>query len=165
MEESSSNKRPSWDEYFMDILKAVSKRGLCDRGYPAAVLVRDNRVIATAYGGAPSGLPDCNEVGHELIEMKTADGNTSKHCVRGVHAELNTIIQCARFGVSTEGTTVYISFEPCYTCAKAIINAGIKRVVCQTMYHGASRSREILKQCGIKLDVIEEKMQEYKDMK
>ena len=112
--------RPTWDEYFLDIAFTVAERSTCDRAHVGAVLVRDKRILATGYNGSPMGLPHCDEVGHLIV-----DG----HCVRTLHAEQNAIIQSALHGISSEGATAYVTHQPCLTCAKMLINAGVRRVV------------------------------------
>lgn len=156
--------RPSWDDYFMYIMEAVSSRGTCDRGFAACVIVKDKRILSTGYAGAPIGLSHCDEVGHEMHEVIDMDGTHSMHCIRTVHAEQNAIAQAARFGIPLDGSTVYVNMEPCYTCAKILINAGIVRVVCRKKYHAAARTREILKQAGVELVVMEDAMETYKNM-
>ncbi|MEK6900897.1 MAG: deaminase, partial [Nanoarchaeota archaeon] len=115
----------------MGIVDAVSKRATCDRGRTAVVIVRDKRILATGYVGAPMGLPHCDEVGHEMKKLVHEDGRISQHCVRTSHGEVNAIALAARNGVSIESGTLYCKLEPCYNCAKMVINAGIVRVVCQ----------------------------------
>ncbi len=134
--------RPSWDEYFMDIAFTVAQRSTCDRAHVGAVLVRDRRILCTGYNGAPAGLPHCDDVGHLMV-----DG----HCVRTLHAEQNALIQAALHGVSTEGATAYVTHQPCLTCAKMIINAGVRRVVYAGNYPDAY-SREFLAQAGVTLE-------------
>jgi dCMP deaminase len=112
--------RPSWDEYFMGITFAVAQRSTCDRAQVGAVIVRDKRILTTGYNGAPRGLPHCSEVGHLMV---------NDHCVRTLHAEQNAIIQAALHGISVDGGTIYVTHQPCVTCAKMIINAGLVRVV------------------------------------
>ena len=112
--------RPSWDDYFMGITFQVAKRSTCDRAHVGSTIVRDRRILTTGYNGAPAGLPHCDEIGHLMI---------GGHCVRTLHAEQNAIIQAALHGVSAAAATIYVTHQPCLTCAKMIINAGIKRVV------------------------------------
>jgi len=112
--------RPSWDHYFMEIARQVAQRSTCPRARVGAIIVRDRRILTTGYNGAPKGLPHCSET-----ECIIVDG----HCVRAVHAEQNAIIQAAYHGVSVAGGTIYVTHQPCQTCAKMIINAGLKRVV------------------------------------
>ena len=116
----SPRPRPSWDEYFLQIAFTVAQRSTCDRAHVGCVLVRDRRILTTGYNGAPAGLPHCDEIGHLLV-----DG----HCVRTLHAEQNALIQAALHGVGTEGATAYVTHQPCLTCAKMLINAGVRRVV------------------------------------
>lgn len=156
-----NNKRPDWDEYFLKITEEVSKRATCDRGKAGCLIVKDKRILATGYVGAPSGLPHCNEEGHMLRDVINPDGSVSKHCIRTIHAEQNAICQAARFGISLEGGTLYCKMEPCFTCAKMIVNIGIKRVVCNKRYHAGKHTRELLKKAGIKLEILSEEVEEY----
>lgn len=133
--------RPSWDEYFMQIAFTVAQRSTCDRAHVGAVIVRDRRILTTGYNGAPAGLPHCDEVGHLMI-----DG----HCVRTLHAEQNAIIQAALHGVNIEGSTIYVTHQPCLTCAKMIINAGIRCVVYAGNYPDEN-SRRFLAKAGVEL--------------
>ncbi len=114
------DKRPSWDEYFMGIAFQVATRSTCDRAHVGAVIVRERRILTTGYNGSPRGLPHCDDVGHLMV-----DG----HCVRTLHAEQNAIIQAAYHGISVKGGTIYVTHQPCLTCAKMIINAGLVKVV------------------------------------
>ncbi|RLE42841.1 cell division protein DedD [Candidatus Woesearchaeota archaeon] len=144
-----SNSRPDWDEYFLGIVQEVAKRATCDRGRSACVVVKDKRILTTGYVGSPAGLPHCDDVGHQFKRVTHEDGTVSNHCVRTVHAEQNAICQAAKFGISLDGATMYCTMEPCYTCAKMIINAGIKRVVCLHRYHAGKDTEEVLKQAGV----------------
>lgn len=141
-ENSSPRHRPSWDEYFLDIAFSVAERSTCDRAHVGAVLVRDKRILATGYNGSPAGLPHCDEVGHLMV-----DG----HCVRTLHAEQNAIIQSALHGVSSEGATAYVTHQPCLTCAKMLINAGVERVVYAGDYLDEN-SRQFLAAAQVKLE-------------
>jgi dCMP deaminase len=156
--------RPSWDEYFMNIAEMVGSRGTCDRGRTGCVVVKDKRILCTGYAGAPVGLPHCDEVGHEMHTIINEDGTTSRHCIRTSHAEQNAIAQAARMGIALEGSTIYMLMSPCYVCAKILINAGIKRVVTRFDYHTGKRSREIFKEAGVEYELLNNKMQRYKDM-
>ncbi len=155
------DRRPNWDEYFMSIVHQVSRRSTCDRGKMGAVIVKDKRILSTGYAGSPMGLPHCDEVGHEMHTVTNPDGTTSQHCIRTAHGEQNAIVQAARFGICIDGSTLYQKMEPCYACAKMIINAGIKRVVCEKRYHGAKQTREILKKAGVKFDVLYDELEKY----
>ncbi len=156
--------RPSWDEYFIKIAEIASARGTCDRGRTACVITREKRILTTGYVGSPIGIDHCDDVGHEMHTVRQEDGTESRHCIRTSHAELNAIANAARFGVALEGGTLYCLMAPCYTCAKAIINSGIKRVVSKNDYHGSARSKEIFKEAGIKFELLNNKMTKYADM-
>jgi len=156
-------KRPDWDMYFLAIVKEVASRATCDRGKSGCVIVKDRRILATGYVGAPSGLAHCDEVGHMLRDVIAPNGLMSKHCIRTIHAEQNAICQAAKFGISLEGATLYCTMEPCFSCAKMIVNCGIKRVVCQKRYHAGSDTRQLFKKTGINFSVHSKEIQGYKD--
>ncbi len=120
------NKRPPWDEYFLKLAMLVSERATCPRMHCGCVLVRDKRILATGYNGSIPGEPHCEDVGCLIVD---------NHCVRTIHAEINALTQCAQQGISTQGATAYVTNMPCTNCAKALIAAGIKRVVIFSDYH------------------------------
>lgn len=155
--------RYTWDEYFMAICDTVGERGTCDRGRSGAVIVKDKRIVSTGYVGSPVGLPHCDEVGHEFKDTIHEDGHISKHCVRTTHAEQNAICQAARFGTAIDGGTLYCKMTPCYTCAKMIINAGIKRVVAQKDYHAGEDTKRVFGEAGIQFDIQDDTLEEYAD--
>lgn len=156
--------RPSWDEYFMKIVEIVGSRGTCDRGRIGCIIVKDKMIISTGYVGSPNSLPHCDEIGHEMHTVTHPDGHQTRHCIRTIHAEQNAICQAAKIGAPLNGATLYIKMTPCYTCAKMLINAGIKRVVCQQDYHAGERSKEIFKEAGVLYELLTDKMTTYKDM-
>ncbi|NLA58707.1 MAG: cytidine deaminase [Firmicutes bacterium] len=125
---SERDGRPSWDQYFMEIAHLVAKRSTCRRRQVGAVLVRNKRILATGYNGAPSGLPHCLEVGCLREQLGIPSGQHQEIC-RGIHAEQNAIIQAALHGVSTEGATLYCTDQPCSQCTKMLINAGVKEII------------------------------------
>lgn len=137
--------RPSLDEYFMKIASVVATRSTCLRHQVGSVIVRDKRIISTGYNGAPTGLPHCLEIGcpREGVES----GTYHERC-RAVHAEQNAIIQAAIHGVSTVGSTLYCTHQPCVLCAKMIINAQIERVVYGISYPD-DEALKFLEQAGI----------------
>jgi dCMP deaminase len=153
--------RPKWDRYFLDLCEAVSKRATCDRGRSGCVIVKDKRIMTTGYVGAPSGLPHCDDVGHDMRRIFDDDGNVTQHCVRTLHAEQNAIVQAARFGIPLEGTTLFCKMTPCRACAMMIINAGIKRVVCEKRYHADKDTTEMFKQAGVKLVAVKDEVEKY----
>jgi dCMP deaminase len=153
--------RPSWDDYFLGLVDQVASRATCDRGKSGCVVVRDKRIICTGYVGSPSGMPHCDEAGHEMRQMIDEDGTARSHCVRTVHAEQNAICQAARYGLSLAGTTLYCSMEPCRVCAMLIASSGITRVVARRRYHAGQDTRELLGQAGVALDVMDDAVEIY----
>ena len=121
-------KRPSWDEYFMNIVQVTATRSTCCRRQVGAVLVRDNRLLATGYNGVPKGIPHCDKVGCMRQQMNVPSGERHELC-RGLHAEQNVLIQAAIYGVSVAGATLYCNTKPCSICTKMLVNAEIKRIV------------------------------------
>ena len=121
------SKRPDWDEYFLKLAMLASERATCPRMHCGCVLVKDKRVVSTGYNGSIPGDEHCEEVGCLIVD---------NHCVRTVHAEMNAIVQAAKRGHPIDGATAYVTNMPCTSCAKAMITAGIKRVV---VFSGLSR--------------------------
>jgi len=154
-------KRPSWDEYFLDISRAVAERATCDRGMSGCVIAKNKQIIVTGYVGSPKGLPHCDEVGHQMKTLIHEDGKKTQHCVRTTHAEQNAICQAAKLGMAIDGATLYCKMTPCLTCAKMIINAGIVRVVCEKKYHNGKESEEMFKKAGVELKIIKDEVQKY----
>jgi dCMP deaminase len=149
MTDSASHHRPSWDQYFLKIARDAAERSTCLRRHVGAVLVRDKRILATGYNGAPRGVPHCLDVGCLREEMKVPSGQRHELC-RGVHAEMNALLQCALHGVESGGATIYCTSVPCSLCSKMIINAGVKRVVYLGEYPD-DLGRELLEQAGVEL--------------
>ena len=127
MIEPAHPQRPSWDEYFMGITELVAQRSTCLRRRVGAILVRDKRIIATGYNGAPSNIKHCLEVGC-LREQKGIPSGERHELCRGLHAEQNAIIQAALHGFSVAGATLYCTNLPCSICAKMLINIQVERV-------------------------------------
>ena len=144
--------RPSWDEYFIEMLEIIKKRSTCKRRQVAAIIVKDKRIIATGYNGAPTGLRHCGQVGCIREERGIPSGEQHELC-RGIHAEQNAIIQSAVHGVSVKDSTIYITHSPCVLCAKMIINAGITRIVYAGNYPD-ELSFELLKEAEIIMNKI-----------
>ena len=107
--------RPNWDEYFKEISLVTSKRSSCTRLNVGCVLVKDNRIISQGYNGFLPGQP------HESIVRNNHEQAT-------VHAEQNSICDCAKRGVSCEGATAYITHFPCIICCRLLIASGIKEI-------------------------------------
>lgn len=184
----SEYKRPSWDDYFFEVMHAISKRASCDRGRSGCVIVRNKQILTTGYVGAPPGFPDCDEVGHQIERRfdiipagRWSQGNSKNfsfdeltkeyhgiphdHCIRTLHAEENAILQAAKLGVALEGATLYCSMTPCRNCAMAIIRVGIKEVFCEKKYHKGEDAEEMFKIAKVNLFFKSEEIQQYGDAK
>lgn len=133
--------RATWDEYFMNIATEVATRATCSRKHVGAVIVRDKTILSTGYNGSVRGLPHCDDDDHMM-----EDG----HCVRTIHAEINAIIQSARNGTRIEGSGIYVTASPCWSCFKAIANAGLTRIVFGEFYRD-QRIFDVAQQLGIEL--------------
>lgn len=146
------DRRPSWDEYFMEIAALVSKRSTCLRRKVGAVLVKERRILATGYNGTPTKIIHCWETGCIRAELKVPSGQRHELC-RGLHAEQNVLLQAALYGISLKDSTLYCTNEPCLICTKMLINAGIKEIVTRGSYPD-KMAKEFIKQAGIKLRVV-----------
>jgi dCMP deaminase len=131
--------RKDWDTYFMDIAYMVSTRSQCPRRHVGAVLVQGKKLLGTAYNGAPMGAPDCSEAGcmlAEEYEVSRVDGKEQVvkklRCIRTIHAEQNLLLFTDR--IDREGSTVYVTDEPCWTCANMLANSGIREIVYHRPY-------------------------------
>lgn len=145
--------RPSWDEYFMSVAYLVSTRSTCLRRSVGAVIVRDKRILTTGHCGAPHGMFHCDEEGVGCLREKLqVPRGTRQELCRGVHAEQNAIIQAALHGVSTQGSTIYVTCQPCITCAKMTINAGIVRIVYGSIYPD-ELAVSILEEAGVEFEL------------
>lgn len=142
----NNSKRPSWDQYFLKLAMLASERATCPRMHCGCVLVKDRFVMATGYNGSLPGQPHCEDVGCLIVE---------NHCVRTNHAEINALIQATTHGVNVKGSTAYITNMSCTTCAKALIAAGINRVVVFSDFHD-TLATEFYSKAGVeivKLDI------------
>lgn len=139
-------KRMPWDQYFMAQAVLSSLRSTCPRATVGAAIVRDRRVIASGYNGSVSGDGHCIDVGCYLV-----DG----HCLRTIHAEMNAILQCAKFGAATEGAAIYVTHFPCLQCTKMLIQAGIKTINYLKDYHDDEYAQNLIKKSGVALNQIQ----------
>ena len=149
MAKKVTDPRPSWDEYFMEIAHVVAKRSNCSRRHVGAVIEKANHILSAGYNGTPRGVKNCFEGGCPRCAGKTPSGKGLEECLC-VHAEQNAICQAAFFGHALEGSTIYITLSPCLTCAKLIINSGIKEVVYGGDYAFVDTVKRIFKQAGVK---------------
>lgn len=136
----------------MTITHEVAKRSTCLRRQVGAVLVLDKRILATGYNGAPRGIVHCAERGCLREAQGVPSGERHELC-RGLHAEMNALLQAAHYGTKVEGATLYCTTYPCILCAKMLINCGIVRVVAHADYPD-DLAKEMLKEGGIQVDVV-----------
>ncbi|RIK01028.1 MAG: cytidine deaminase [Armatimonadetes bacterium] len=145
--------RPSWDDYFMQIAQLVKTRATCPRRQVGAVIVRERRILATGYNGAPRGLQHCPDGGPEHDWPRGC--MKAGHCIRSLHAEQNALLQAAMIGIACQGATMYVTCQPCNTCAKMIINAGIERVIYEGDYPD-DFSLELFRESKLQVQVFSE---------
>ena len=126
--------RPTWDEYFLMLAKLAATRSTCLAFPVGAVIVRDKQVVATGYNGPPSGSAHCTTQGYCYPDLSSCDASKTLPS-RAVHAEANAIAQAAKHGVETDGAKIYVTLEPCLSCLKLIISAGIKEVRYETSFN------------------------------
>lgn len=150
--DGGNDMRPTWDEYFLSIARVVSGRSTCLRREVGALVVKDRRILATGYNGAPRGLAHCLEVGC-LRDEAHAESGTAHELCRGLHAEQNAIIQAALHGVSIDGGVLYGTHQPCVLCTKMLINSGILAIYYLEPYPDPLAVK-LLKEAG----VVSEKM-------
>lgn len=147
--------RPSWDDYFMEIAGVVATRSTCIRRRVGAIIVKEKRILATGYNGAPAGILHCEEKGCLRAQLAVPSGERHELC-RGLHAEQNAIIQCAVHGVSMQGAILYSTTQPCVLCSKMLINAGIKTIIFQGSYPD-ELSLSLLQEAGVELRLLGKK--------
>ena len=142
------DKRPDWDTYFMAIANVVALRANCSRRKVAAVIVADHRIISTGYNGTPRGIRNCFEGGCPRCSGNVRSGASLEECLC-VHAEQNAICQAAYYGIRLAGSTIYVTLTPCLTCAKMIVNAGIREVVYAGQYAFDPQTRALCEEAGV----------------
>ncbi|MBW1605449.1 ComE operon protein 2 [Lactobacillus sp. Sy-1] len=131
-----NKKRIPWDQYFMLQAVLLSTRSTCNRLSVGASLVRDKRIIAGGYNGSVAGDAHCTDEGCYMV-----DG----HCLRTIHAEMNAILQCAKFGESTDGAEIYVTDFPCLQCTKMLLQAGIVKINYLRNYNNDDYALHLLK--------------------
>src|SRR5699024_8521870 len=141
-----SNKRIHWDRYRMAQAVLLSLRSTCTRLEVGATLVREKRIIAGGYNGSVSGDVHCIDEGCYVV-----DG----HCLRTIHAEMNAILQCAKFGAQTEGAEIYVTHFPCLQCTKMILQAGIKKIYYLEDYHNNPYALKLIEQAHVQCEKVD----------
>lgn len=140
-----TDKRIPWNQYFMLQAVLLSLRSTCERLSVGAILVRDKRVIAGGYNGAVSGDDHCIDVGCYVV-----DG----HCLRTIHAEMNAVLQCSKFGIPTDGAEIYVTDFPCLQCTKSLLQAGIKKIYYMRNYHNDDYAIRLLKRKKVAVEQV-----------
>lgn len=138
----------------MGIAELVARRSTCRRRRVGAIVVRDKRILATGYNGAPTGLPHCLEVGCLRETLGIASGERHELC-RGLHAEQNVIVQAAYHGVCIKNATLYCTNLPCSICSKMLINAGIETIKYREGY-ADQMAEEMIESAGIEILKVSE---------
>ena len=133
--------RPSWDEYFKEIVQVTAKRSSCSRLHVGCILVKDNRIISQGYNGFLPGCP------HESIVRNNHEQST-------IHAEQNAITDCAKRGVSCNNSTAYITHYPCINCCKLLLASGIKSIKYINDYKNDELVDVFLQQCDVVIEKI-----------
>lgn len=124
----TADSRMRWNDYFMKLAHVVAERSTCRRRQIGAVLVKDKRIIATGYNGAPTKIEHCLERGCRKDEVGAESGKGLEVCP-ALHAEQNCLLQCAKYGIVAEGSALYCTLSPCIQCAKELINAGVRAII------------------------------------
>lgn len=145
--------RPSWDEYFMTLADEVATRTTCLRRAVGAIIVKEKRILATGYNGVPTGLRHCSVAGCLREKLSVPSGQRHEIC-RGLHAEQNALLQAARYGIDIEGSSIYITTQPCVVCAKMLINAGISEIIYRNPYPD-ELAMELLNESNIKIRIFD----------
>lgn len=136
---ASGDRRPTWDEYFLMLAKLAATRSSCLAFPVGAVIVKNKQVLATGYNGAPAGSPHCTTQGYCYPGLSSCDSSKTLPS-RAVHAEANAIAQAARHGISTQGACIYVTLEPCLSCLKLIISAGIQEIYYETPFNSGEKA-------------------------
>ena len=152
METPSACARAPWSRYFMDITCLVAERSTCLRRKVGAIAVKDKRILATGYNGAPAGVPHCLDVGCLREQLGIPSGQRHEIC-RGLHAEQNVIIQAAVHGISLKGAEIYCTHQPCLICTKMLINCGITKVYFLEPYPD-ELAATMIKEAGIPFEAL-----------
>lgn len=134
----------------MEIVYLISRRSTCLRRHVGAVIVKENRILATGYNGVPSGIRHCQDSGGCLRETLGIPSGERHELCRGLHAEQNAIIQAAYHGSSIKGSILYCTTHPCIVCSKMVINAGVTRIIYSEGYSD-DLSAQMLAESGIEL--------------
>jgi dCMP deaminase len=148
-----SERRQSWDEYFLDLARTTSTRATCSRRKHGAVVVQDRRIVSTGYNGGPSGMAHCIDGGCPRAWSDAPQGHAYESCI-AIHAEANALL----FSGPDEraGATLYCTGAPCFGCAKLIANSGVDEVVAAGgRYDGWDDVRDFLLEAGVRVRLLD----------
>src|SRR5690625_3563132 len=137
--------RVSWQQYFMAQANVASLRSTCTRLEVGAIIVRKNRIIASGYNGSIDDSAHCIDEGCHIV---------NNHCVRTVHAEMNDLLQCAKFCVKTKNTEIYVTLFPCLVCTNNIIQAGIKKVYYEADYKNDPLAVQLFEEASVEVEQV-----------
>lgn len=160
-----------WDKYFYSVCRQVSQNSKCFSRKIGTVLVKDKSIISTGYNGPPRGIPRCDlrwEIDGSLNDYNVDD--VINKCPRRVlgyksgegldmctatHAEVNAVVNAARLGIPTIGSTMYMTCEiPCHNCLQVLINAGVKEIVVTSLNTYDNTSMYLLNQSDISVRIF-----------
>lgn len=136
---SKESERPTWNEYFLMLAKLTATRSTCLAFPVGAVIVKDRQVLATGYNGSPTGTVHCTAQGFCYPGLSSCDASAVLPS-RAIHAEANAIAQAAKHGITTSGASIYVTLEPCISCLKLIISAGIREVFYETVFNSGEKA-------------------------
>lgn len=133
--------RPSWEEYFKKLCELTATRSSCHRLHVGCIFIKNNRIIAQGYNGYIAGCK------HMAIVR-------DNHNISTIHAEQNTITDCAKRGVSSDGCMAYITHYPCYNCMKLLVSCGISEINYINDYKNDALVGELAKEANIVIKQI-----------
>ena len=141
-----------WNERFMQMAETVAGWSSCfqENRHVGAVIVKDKRILATGYNGAPSGIKSCADRGECLRRVRNIASGTMQEVCYAVHAEQNAIIQAAKLGISLDRAEMFVTHQPCVICTRMILNAGIKRVIYKNGYPDEF-ALQLFKEAGVEI--------------
>jgi dCMP deaminase len=137
--------RITWNQFFMAQCHLLALRSTCTRLAVGAIIVRDNRIIAGGYNGSISGGDHCIDHGCYVVD---------NHCIRTIHAEMNALLQCSKYGIPAADSTLYVTHFPCLQCSKAIIQSGVQNVYYATDYRNHEYAIKLFEQAGVTVQHI-----------
>lgn len=152
-----TKERPSWDEYFVNLVIATSDRSSCLKRDVGALIIKDKRILTTGYNGSPRGIDSCVDSGECMRRQRGLEHGRDKDLCKAVHAEANAIYQAARYGIALDGSDLWVTTFPCPSCAKAILSSGIISVHYLFEYYGEQYnfSKELLEKGKINLRQVD----------